>query len=181
MEFDKKKLVILIIVGLLMIIVFIINVISIKEDEEQRMSNRGKIRVGMSQQEKDIYNASVKPYINDGIKGYEVKNMIDAIISKNISNIGEHGIFIGLLTEGNIKNYNNSDSLAEKCKKASIYDDNDGSTIVDGENNETNVQNATEEMKVLKEAINSQKKYDIKAKMSEGIYTWIVISESESN
>ena len=40
----------------------------------------------MSQQEKDIYNAKVKPYVGDTIKGSEVISMIETIISMNQEN-----------------------------------------------------------------------------------------------
>ena len=132
----------------------------------------------MSQQEKDIYNANIQSYVNNGVKGSEIKSMIDSIISQNQSNVGEEGKFIGVYTNGNISNYDRATNLSSACNNASVYSNNDGSTIDDGENNETNVQEATTEMKKLKAKINSQKNYDVEAKMSQGIYTWIIISES---
>ena len=50
----------------------------------------------MSQQEKDIYNAKVKSYLGDTIKGSEVKSMIDNIISMNQENVGKSGKFISI-------------------------------------------------------------------------------------
>ena len=132
----------------------------------------------MSQQEKDIYNANIQSYVNNGVKGSEIKSMLDSIISQNQSNVGEEGKFIGVYTNGNISNYDRGGNLSSACNNASVYSNNDGSTIDDGENNETNVQEATTEMKKLKAKINSQKNYDVEAKMSQGIYTWIIISES---
>lgn len=133
----------------------------------------------MSQQEKDIYNANIQSYVNNGVKGSEVKSMIDSIVSQNQSNVGEEGKFIGVLTNGNISNYNAADTLKTACEQASVYSSNDGSSIDDGQNNESRVQTATKEMKILKAKINSQKNYDVDALMSQGIYTWIIIKESE--
>ena len=132
----------------------------------------------MSQQEKDIYNANIQSYVNNGVKGSEVKSMIDSIISQNQSNVGEEGKFIGLYTNGTISNYNNGSKLRSECEAASVYDATDGSKIVAGENNETLVQNATKAMKELKSKINSQKNYNVDALMSQGIYTWIIVEEA---
>ena len=49
----------------------------------------------MSQQDKDMYNAAVKPYVGDSVKGSAVKTMIDEVIGSNLGNIGQTGKFIG--------------------------------------------------------------------------------------
>ena len=47
-----------------------------------------------------------------------------------------------------------------------------------GENTEAKVKAATEAITSLKAKINSQKKYDVEATMSEGIYVWVKISDA---
>ena len=134
----------------------------------------------MSVQEKNIYNSKIQPYVKEKTKGSEVKSLIDDIISLNQSNVGEEGKFIGIkIEEETISSYTTKEQekLKKACEKASIFSSKDGSTIEDGENNGDNVRNATEEMKILKKAINIKKNYDVTAMMSEGIYTWIIISE----
>ena len=58
----------------------------------------------LSQQEKDTYNSEVKAYLGDKIKGSEVKDLIDIIMSKNQENIGKSGKFISIKA-GNIREY----------------------------------------------------------------------------
>lgn len=108
----------------------------------------------MSQQEKDIYNAKVKPYVNNGVKGSEVRSMLDEIISMNQGNVGEEGKFIGVQT-GTIKNY--SGKVGDDCADASVYEPNSGA-LKEGSNTEENVAKATKSMTELKSKINSQKK-----------------------
>ena len=129
----------------------------------------------MSQQEKDMYNAKIRPYIAEEIKGSEVKSLIDNIISMNQDNIGNTGKFIGIrVTKGSITNYDEEDALATACNAASIYGGD-----ADAENSEENVQDTIEKMTTLKSKINSQKTYNIEAEQVQGIYTWIVIQEAE--
>lgn len=118
----------------------------------------------ISQQEKDIYNAIVKPYINEGIKGSEVKSMLDAIVSMNQANVGEQGKFIQVSAE-NITNYANNSDLEEACNTA--YSNNSTS----------NVSTATKEMTILKSKINSQKRYDVEADYENGIIVKVEITE----
>ena len=129
----------------------------------------------MSQQEKDIYNAKIKPYVNNGVKGSEVRSMIDEIISMNQGNVGEEGKFIGVQT-GNIKNYNGK--VGDDCEDASVYDKTSGE-LKQGANTEENVAAATKSMTELKSKINSQKKYNVSATMSEGIYVWVKIEDTD--
>lgn len=134
----------------------------------------------MSQQEKDIYNSKVKPYVNEGVKGSEVKSMIDEIISMNQANAGEQGKFIGI-TAGTIVNYSSQSALKAACQKASIYKEENTETVYnEGNNTEANVKAATEEMTKLKKILVSQKNYDVTAKMFQGIYVWINITQSGS-
>lgn len=131
----------------------------------------------MSQQEKDIYNSNIQPYVNDGVKGSEVKSMIDTIISQNQSNVGDEGKFVAIEV-GTINNYNDGGTLHSACQEASVYQQADGVTPVNGsDNNEAKVKAATEQMKKLKSKINSQKNYNVSAKMCQGIYTWIKIEQ----
>ena len=129
----------------------------------------------MSQQEKDMYNAKIKPYVGEGILGSEVKSMIDNIISMNQENAGEQGKFIGI-TVGTVTNYKSDDHthLDTACQNASVYGEKD-----DADNTEDNVHDATQEMTKLKSKINSQKNYDITATQVQGIYTWINITETD--
>ena len=131
----------------------------------------------MSQQEKDIYNANIMPYVNHGIKGSEVKEMIDEIISQNQSNVGEEEKFIGIITE-KIEDFD-GEELKSACEKASIYNSKDSSLLDDGDNNEDNVKEATAKMKELKSYIDTKKNYNIDSLMYQGIYTWIIISKSK--
>ena len=127
----------------------------------------------MSQQEKDIYNAKVKSYLGDTVKGSEVKSMIDNIISMNQENVGKSGKFItievknniekfkGTLTDGvALTNYSNGKELSDACKDANFYDG--------GENSTANVAKATAQMTTLKSKINSAKNYVVSADYEAG-------------
>ena len=118
----------------------------------------------MAQQEKDIYNARVKQYVNSGIKGSEVKAMIDEIISQNQANAGEEGKFIKVEVD-EITNYTNENALEDACNAA--YSNNSTS----------NVSTATKEMTTLKSKINSQKRYDVEADYENGIIVKVEITE----
>ena len=48
-----------------------------------------------------------------------------------------------------------------------------------GDNNEKNVKEAEKQMKKLQKRIKAQEKYNVRASMQEGIYTWIFISEAK--
>ena len=135
----------------------------------------------MSQQEKDIYNAKIKPYVNNGVKGSEVRSMIDEIISMNQGNVGEEGKFIGV-TVGTINGYNDdaSKGVTAACVKCSVYEQSSGE-LKQGKNDEANVGEATKQMTVLKSKINSQKKYNVEATMSEGIYVWVKIDDGSKS
>ena len=131
----------------------------------------------MSQQEKDMYNAKIKPYVGEGTKGSEVKSMIDNIISMNQENVGEQGKFIGIrVGTDEITNYHEETALANACNAASVYGGDD-----DADNTEDNVHEATQAMTALKSKINSQKSYIVEAEQVQGIYTWINITEKGKN
>ena len=136
-------------------------------------SGGGCYSSGMSQQEKDIHNAKVQPYIGDTIKGSEVISMLETIISMNQENIDIKGKFISVQVE----DINNFDKEAEErldktCKICNYYDG-------DKNNNEENVKNATEEIINLKRKINSSKKYKVEAEDNEGVIYKIKISKKD--
>lgn len=130
----------------------------------------------MSQQEKDIYNAKVKSYLGDTVKGSEVKSMIDNIISMNQENVGKSGKFISIVTVGNegsegttiekaneviaLTKYDGGNALAGACTNANFYEN--------GENTQTAVAEATKEMNTLKTKINSAKNYKVTADYEAG-------------
>lgn len=137
----------------------------------------------MSQQEKDIYNAKVKTYLGDTIKGSEVKSMIDNIISMNQENVGKSGKFISIETQGNVTNfkaatsgkakaltnYNTGKDLADKCAAANFYDN--------GENTTEAVAEATAQMTTLKSKINSAKNYEVVADYEAGAIIRVYVGQ----
>lgn len=125
----------------------------------------------MSQQEKDIYNAKVKPYTGDTIKGSEVISMIETVISMNQENANQTGKFISIEATG-IKNYKETDStaLVDTCKTCNFFGDGQGN------NDEGNVKLATQQMTKLKSKINSSKKYQVEAEQEEGVIIKITIT-----
>lgn len=146
----------------------------------------------MSQQEKDIYNAKVKSYLGDTIKGSEVKSMIDNIISMNQENVGKSGKFISIevkdsfsclttenqtaLTDGDkitkLTNFTTGANLADKCKAANFYDNGDNTTA--------NVASATNEMTKLKSKINSAKNYKVVADYEAGAIIRVGIGQLDN-
>lgn len=148
----------------------------------------------MSQQEKDIYNAKVKSYLGDTVKGSEVKSMIDNIISMNQENVGKSGKFISIevmgslsklsdenktalsatkaLTNFNTNSANNGTNLATKCANANFYDD--------GENTSAKVAEATAQMNTLKSKINSSKNYKVVADMEAGAIIRVGIGQLDN-
>lgn len=124
----------------------------------------------MSQQEKDIYNADITPYIGDNIRGSQVRQMIDRIISNNQGNAGQPGKFISVTVEGTITGYNNLDDLNSACLKCDYY--SDGGT---GDNSEANVAAATSQMNTLKSKINTSKGYTVSSDQAEGAIYKITI------
>ncbi len=141
----------------------------------------------MSQQEKDIYNAKIKSYIGDTIKGSEVKSMIDNIISQNQENANKTGKFISISTAG-IKNYTVGGNLDNACANCNYYGKatcqgatsnavaNWADSGGDGKNTEDNVKAATAQMTTLKSKINSSKTYSVTAESREGVYVCVMIS-----
>ncbi len=185
---EKKTLIVFIILLLIfMAAIILINAKAIKnyriEEEEEYARIRRLRYTGMSQQEKDIYNATVHSYLYNDVKGSEVKSMIDAIISSNQACVGERGKFIGIRIKGTLKGVSEeeSDNLKKACEQASIYNSQTGQMNENptDNNTESNVKNATENMEKMKKKINSQSKYNVEGLMDQGIYTWIIISEAE--
>ena len=149
----------------------------------------------MSQQEKDIYNAKVKSYLGDTVKGSEVKSMIDNIISMNQENVGKSGKFISIEVMGSfskltqeqqtalsatkaLTNFNtgnnatNGANLATECQKANFYDD--------GENTSAQVAKATTQMNTLNSKTNSSKNYKVVADMEAGAIIRVGIGQLDN-
>lgn len=139
----------------------------------------------MSQQEKDIYNAKVKSYLGDTVKGSEVKSMIDNIISMNQENVGKSGKFIsievnnklakfkGTLTDGkDLTRYTAAEALSTACADANFYDG--------GENTTAKVAAATAQMNTLKSKINSAKNYVVVADYEAGAIIRVGIGQLDS-
>ncbi len=144
----------------------------------------------MSQQDKDMYNAAVKPYVGDSVKGSAVKTMIDEVIGSNLGNIGQTGKFISIYTfdaqgadKGNNKKitttthpkatnltkWDGGATLQSKCDAANFYDN--------GENNTGNVNDAITEMQKLKSKINSSKNYVVTADYEQGAIIRVHIAQ----
>lgn len=139
----------------------------------------------MSQQEKDIYNAKVKSYLGDTVKGSEVKSMIDNIISMNQENVGKSGKFISIEVNNNITNfkgtltngkdltrYTTGEALATACANANFYDN--------GENTTAKVAEATAQMNTLKSKINSAKNYVVVADYEAGAIIRVGIGQLDN-
>lgn len=117
----------------------------------------------MNNQDKEIYNATVKRYVGENKRGSEVKQMIEAIISQNDTNVGESGKFISIKVEGDIPNLKDSTNkddtkgaaLANACNAANVYSD------TKGENTQANIDTAKKEMRQLYKAISSGKSYTV--------------------
>ena len=144
----------------------------------------------MSQQDKDMYNAAVKPYVGDSVKGSAVKTMIDEVIGSNLGNIGQTGKFISIYTfdaQGTKNKANNKKittathskavnltnwdggTLQDKCEAANFYDD--------GENDTGRVNDAVTEMQKLKSKINSSKNYVVTADYEQGAIIRVHIAQ----
>lgn len=128
----------------------------------------------MSQQEKDTYNAKVKQYIGDTLKGTKAISMLDTIMSMNQENMNQFGKFISVQAE-NITEYSDKDkeSLEEACKKCNSFEDDIG------DNTEENVKNSIKQIEKLKSKIDSSKKYKIKAEYTDGIIYKVKIVEND--
>ena len=135
----------------------------------------------VSQIEKDIYNSKIARYTNDsdGVKGSEIKSMIDNIISMNQENLGKDGKFVGVIIEkGAITDYENEKELLDACKKVSVLDPDTLEYIEkDISNAEIYVKNVTGELKTLKNKIKSKNNYIVEAEMAYGIIFWVKIAE----
>lgn len=121
------------------------------------------------------YNCyKLKPYIGEGIKGSEVRSMLDEIISINDEYKGEKGKFIGIRAKS-IERYNKEQELFAACQNANIYEYETGKILESSDNTTINNNEAIEQIKYLKSKINSQKKYNITAKSFKDIIVWITI------
>ena len=119
------------------------------------------------EQEKDMYNYTVKSYLGDSVKGSTVRAMIDSIMSSNSANIGEDGKFISVEIDG-ISGVDSS-NLDSACKKANTYEG--------GENTYDNVTAAGKEMSIVKSKISSGKSYKVTAEYDSGIVYKVLIEE----
>lgn len=117
-----------------------------------------------SKQEIEIYNAQIKKYVGDSVKGSEVKLLITEITSQNSQNIGELGKFVSIDAD-RISSYDRSTSLVNLCD------------IAADDNNQSNVAEANSEMMNLRAKINASKNYKITAKYKDGIIVGVTISE----
>ncbi len=149
----------------------------------------------MGQQEKEMYNSKVQKYIGDSKKGSDVKLMIEEIISNNNQNVGESGKFIsvhnGTKPDDPAKNPGGKDNkvtifdtekngmgtakMLEACKAANVYE-NTGS----GDNTQTNIDNATKQMRAFAQRISSGKNYKVEEAMEDGIIYAVYISPLSS-
>lgn len=147
----------------------------------------------MSQQDRDMYNSSVEPYLGEAVRGSAVKTLIDQVKGSNDGNIGQSGKFISILVAdkddtgkpnctpieikdkvAKLTGYNNRDdkaatALFDACKAANFYDD--------GENNSANVNAAGAQMDILRGKINSSKNYVVKADKEQGIIIRVHIAQ----
>ena len=119
----------------------------------------------ISKQEIEMYNAQIKKYVGDSVKGSEVKLLIMEIINHNSSNIGELGKFVAIDAD-RISSYDRSTSLVNLCN------------IAADDNNQSNVTEANKEMMNLRAKIGASKNYKITAKYEDGIIVGVTISEN---
>ena len=162
-------------IGLMVIIMLLHQFAYVNEPNEQKKRIEEKNRVIKE------YNADIIKYADKEIKGSEVKEMIDVIIMKNQSNVGDEAKFIGIkIKEGTkISSYKDQDNLKKACEKASVYSSKDGSTLANGDNDKKNVEDTVKQMNALKKAIKKQKLYKVETYNYQGIYTWIIISKQK--
>ncbi len=163
-----------VIVGLIFYIIGLKN-----EDNEEKsektddISETHTVKATISQNDVDEYNDKFEKYLGDKVKGADVKNLIDDVISSNEEYANESGKFVSILVYGNdvtngencnelsdndctkITNYSDGKKLLEDCNAANFFDD--------GDNTQENVSAASEQMSKLKEKINTAKNYKVVA------------------
>lgn len=167
-------LLVCVIVGL---IFYIIGLKNEDNDEEPEKTDDileiHSVKATMSQKDVDEYNDKFEKYLGDKVKGADVKNLIDDVISSNEEYVNESGKFVSILVYGSdvtngencnelsdndctkITNYSDGKKLLEDCNAANFFDD--------GDNTQENVSAASEQMSKLKEKINTAKNYKVVA------------------
>lgn len=167
-------LLVCVIVGL---IFYIIGLKNEDNDEEPEKTDDileiHSVKATMSQKDVDEYNDKFEKYLGDKVKGADVKNLIDDVISSNEEYVNESGKFVSILVYGSdvtngencnelsdndctkITNYSDGKKLLEACNAANFFDD--------GDNTQENVSAASKQMSKLKEKINTAKNYKVVA------------------
>ncbi len=132
----------------------------------------------MSQNDKNMYNATVKNYSTKGtLNGTDVKSMIEDIITQNSQYVGESGKFISIhvSTGEPVAGYTDSGTLESACKAANVYEDKDN-----GDNTQDHINTARDEYRKLAKKISSGKKYTVTETEQDGIIYAVTIAEKNS-
>lgn len=167
-------LLVCVIVGL---IFYIIGLKNEDNDEEPEKTDDileiHSVKATMSQKDVDEYNDKFEKYLGDKVKGADVKNLIDYVISSNEEYVDLSGKFVSILVyENDVTNGENCNELSDNdCTKITNYSDgkklleacNAANFFDDGDNTQENVSAASEQMSKLKEKINTAKNYKVVA------------------
>ena len=175
----------LLIAGAILIAILIIAVIMFIYQQARQTIDTAASR--MSQTDKNTYNSVVEQYLGDSVKGSAVKQMIDDVKGSNSGNIGQTGKFISILAwekdgDGGINGadfsgltikkltqYGKESDLKTACNAANFYDD--------GNNGAAEVNAAEKQMDILRNKINGQKNYVVKAEKDQGVIIRVYIAE----
>lgn len=167
-------LLVCVIVGL---IFYIIGLKNEDNDEEPEKTDDileiHSVKATMSQKDVDEYNDKFEKYLGDKVKGADVKNLIDYVISSNEEYVDLSGKFVSILVyENDVTNGENCNELSDNdCTKITNYSDgkklleacNAANFFDDGDNTQENVSAASKQMSKLKEKINTAKNYKVVA------------------
>ncbi len=152
----------LIIAGAILISILLIAIsMYIYNSAQGTINNAGS---KMSENEKQIYNSTVLSYLGDNKKGIDVKSLIDAIITSNNNCAGDSGKFIAIETSG----FSSSES---GISNATLGEPGDP------DNNESKVNDVSNNMSKLKSHVNMGKRYTIDPTYSTGLVTKVKITE----
>lgn len=164
---SEKKVIILII--LLVAVVISIGIIKNSRTNSSRTNSSATSNIitsasdRMQNQAIAMYNTLITPYLDNPIKGIEVKSLIQKIIDSNTQYADVDDKFISIEMEG-------EDSLTSACKIANPYDN--------GDNSIENVQEASNQMSNLESKINKNKTYNVSATYDDGLIVKVKISEN---
>ncbi len=172
------RFIIPIVVLVCVIVGLIFYIIGLKNEDNEEKSEKTDdilethtVKATISQNDVDEYNDKFEKYLGDKVKGADVKNLIDDVISSNEEYANESGKFVSILVYGSdvtngencnelsdndctkITNYSDGKKLLEDCNAANFFDD--------GDNTQENVSAASEQMSKLKEKINTAKNYKV--------------------